>query len=382
MPTDRALWALLAGNLVIGTGVLLPAGMLTALMQGFAIDAPRAGLLILVGGLVVAVGAPVLAGLTTALPRRGLLAGALALYVGGHAAAAVTTDFGLMLALRALTLIGAAIFTPQAAATVGLIVPPERRGAAIAFIFIGWSLASVAGIPLGALMADQIGWRQTYAVMAVLSALALLAVWLALPAGLQGARIDLSAWKKVLGSPVLMLVLLVTLLSMAGQFTLFTYLSPILSEAYGAGPGMVSAVFLVVGGMGVLGNIVAGRLSQHFGLAAVIGTALALIAAGMGLIAAGWGLLAAFILGGSLWGLGSFASNSLQQSRLVGLAPPLASATVALNTTGVYLGQSLGAQTGGWLIAAGPTPAMALTGAGFALAAVGISAMAERMNRW
>jgi predicted MFS family arabinose efflux permease len=231
-------------------------------------------------------------------------------------------------------------------------------------------------------MADQIGWRQTYAVMAVLSALALLAVWLALPAGLQGARIDLSAWKKVLGSPVLMLVLLVTLLSMAGQFTLFTYLSPILSEAYGAGPGMVSAVFLVVGGMGVLGNIVAGRLSQHFGLAAVIGTALALIAAGMGLIAAGWGLLAAFILGGSLWGLGSFASNSLQQSRLVGLAPPLASATVALNTTGVYLGQSLGAQTGGWLIAAGPTPAMALTGAGFALAAVGISAMAERMNRW
>jgi MFS transporter, DHA1 family, inner membrane transport protein len=381
MQDNRALWALMFGNLIIGTGVLMPAGMLTALMQGFAVDAPRAGALMFVGGLVVAIGAPVLASLTTALPRRGLLVAALGVYAAGHALAAVAGDFTVMLVLRALTLVGAAIFTPQAAATVGLLVPAERRGAAIAFIFVGWSLASVAGIPLGAMLADTIGWRATYGGMAALSAVGMAAVWLTLRPGLHGPRIDLAAWGTVLTTPVLLVVLAVTLMSMAGQFTMFTYIAPLMKDAYGAGTTAVSVVFLVVGGMGVIGNLVAGRLAGRLGLARVIGAAVLLIACGMAVIGLTWGSLAGFVAGGVLWGLGSFASNSLQQSRLVALAPALASATVALNTTAVYLGQSLGARTGGWLISGGPTAVMAVTAAVFALLALALSIMAARMRR-
>jgi DHA1 family inner membrane transport protein len=43
------------------------------------------------------------------------------------------------------------IFTPQAAACVGLLVPPAQRGRAITFVFLGWSVASVLGMPIGAL---------------------------------------------------------------------------------------------------------------------------------------------------------------------------------------------------------------------------------------
>ncbi len=80
----RALWALLFGNLVIGTGVLLPAGLLTALMADLTVPAGTAGLLVTVGGLVVGFGAPLLAGLTSKIDRRLLLALALGLYVVGH----------------------------------------------------------------------------------------------------------------------------------------------------------------------------------------------------------------------------------------------------------------------------------------------------------
>ncbi len=52
-----------------------------------------------------------------------------------------------------------------------------------------------------------------------------------------------------------------------------------------------------------------------------------------------------------LWGLGCFASNSMQQVRLMALAPTLAPVSVALNTSAIYLGQALGAETGGRLIA-------------------------------
>lgn len=378
--TRAALWALLLGNLVIGTGVLLPAGMLTAFMADFGVDAGRAGLLMLVGGVVVGVGAPLLAGWTSWIDRRLLLSFALALYAAGHIAATLTTDFTLLLVMRAITIIGAAIFTPQAAATVGLIVPTAQRGGAIAFIFIGWSLASVAGIPLGSLLADAIGWQSTFIGLAALSAAMAVIVWRTVPRGLVTARIDLAAWGRVLGNPILLMVLAVTLLSMSGQFTLFTYLSPLLKGPYGGTAQAVSVTFLIVGGLGVLGNFMGARIAGTLGIDATIAIALALMAAGLAVIGLGYGNLTVFLIGGALWGLGGFASNSLQQSRLVALAPALASATVALNTSVVYLGQSLGSAAGGRLVDAHAN-LMPWAGAAFMVLALGLSMQATRLAK-
>jgi MFS transporter, DHA1 family, inner membrane transport protein len=176
---------LLFGNLVIGTGVLLPAGLMSVILAGIDVSAAEAGLLLTIGGLVVGFGAPIVAGVTSRIDRRVLLVGALALYVIGHCGAALSNDLTLILGFRALTVAGAAIFTRQAAATAALIMPPDRRSGAIAFIFIGWSLASVIGIPLGSLLGDAIGWQATVLLMAGLSALAAVAVWLVLPGGLR-----------------------------------------------------------------------------------------------------------------------------------------------------------------------------------------------------
>ena len=80
-----ALWALFAGNFAIGTGVLLPAGILNDLTAGLALTPARAGLLLFVGGIVIGFGAPVFATLTNRIDRRPLLVASLALYVVGHA---------------------------------------------------------------------------------------------------------------------------------------------------------------------------------------------------------------------------------------------------------------------------------------------------------
>ncbi len=376
--SQRALWVLLFGNLVIGTGVLLPAGLLKVLMGDLGVEAARAGLIMTVGGLVVGIGAPILAALTSRIDRRALLAAALGLYVAGHAGAAMVTDFRLILVFRALTVAGAAIFTPQAAATVGLIVPPERRGDAIAFIFIGWSLASVLGIPAGSLLGEALGWRATYMLMAGLAAAGAIVVWAVLPAGLRVTPLKFASWAEVLGNPRLLAVLGVTMFAMSGQFVLFTYISPILSGAYGLGGGAIAAVFLAVGAAGVLGNVIASRFGARFGVERSILVALASVGAGLVLIWAGWGQLAVFVAGGCLWGMGGFAANSLQQSRLVTMAPALASATVALNTSFVYLGQSLGSATGAQLISDGAGRALAAAGIVFVAAAIGLSAAAGK----
>ena len=112
---ERALlWALLFGNFVTGTGILLPAGMLSELAQGLSISVPTAGTLMLATGIVVAIGAPLLAAFTSRVDRRLLLTLSMLLYAICHAVSALSSSFEMVMAARLALGVSAAIFTPQA----------------------------------------------------------------------------------------------------------------------------------------------------------------------------------------------------------------------------------------------------------------------------
>ncbi len=378
--TSLVLWALLLGNFVIGTGVLLPAGLLNQLSSELQVDVAAAGLLLLVGGIVVGFGAPILATLTTRIDRRLVLVLAMGLYTVGHLASAFTNSFWPLLIIRMLMISAAGIFSPQAAATVSLLLPVERRASAIAFIFIGWSVASVAGIPLGGLLGAWLGWRMVFVIMALLSALSGFAVWFTVQPGLYGKPLDFASWKTVFTSPALLCVLLVTLLSMSGQFTVFGYLAPILKQVTAATPTQISLAFAIAGLAGVAGNTIGSRMVQSVAVHRVIGMALFSLCTGFLIFGIMFGNYWGSMVGLALWGFGTFSSNSLQQSRLVGLAPALASATVALNTSAVYLGQAIGAGAGGALIKGGATVTSVWVGLAFLLSSLAASLYATRLR--
>jgi MFS transporter, DHA1 family, inner membrane transport protein len=375
-----ALWILLVGNLMIGSGVLLPAGILDILAADFSVSVSTAGYLMLAGGIVVGFGAPLMAAFTSGIERRKLLTFAILLYAAGHLAAALATSFTALLVIRVLMMIGATIFTPQAAATAALLVPPERRAAAIAFIFIGWSSASVIGIPLGAYLSALVGWRPVYAGMGAICLATAMLVWTSLRPGLFVTPLNLKAWQQAFGNPVILIVLLVTLLSMAGQFTIFSYIAPVIKQAFDGGTADVSIAFATAGVFGVAGNAIASRVVSRVGIDTVIAVALACLIIGLGIFALSFGAFTAALAGIAFWGLGSFSSNSLQQSRLVAIAPQLAAATVALNTSVVFLGQSLGTYAGGLFVDNGITPIIAWTACGFTIVALCVSIIATRIS--
>jgi predicted MFS family arabinose efflux permease len=376
-----SLWTLLAGNFIIGTGVLLPAGLLNDISADLSVSAATAGLLMLVGGVVVAVSAPLVAGLTSSIDRRVLLVLALSLYAAGHLAAAVAPSFTPLAAVRAVTVLGAAVFTPQAAATAGLIVPAHRRAGAIAFIFIGWSAASVVGIPLGSYLSSIMGWRLVFAGMGIACLIAAAAVWAVLPKGLFVKPLTSSAWKDAFTNPALLIVLLVTLCSMSGQMTVFSYIAPILRDAFAGGAEQVALAFAVSGIAGVTGNAIAARTVAALGIDRVVAITVCCLIAGLAIFAASFGHYGLALVGIAFWGLGSFSSNSLQQSRLVAIAPPLAPATVALNTSVVYVGQAVGAGLGGWFVAKEITPSIAWTACALTVAALAASLVATRVAK-
>jgi predicted MFS family arabinose efflux permease len=377
----RILWSLMCGNVVIGTGVMAVAGALNDISHSLHVSVAQAGQLVTAGAAVMGIGAPLLATLVASRDRRRLLALAMLWYAVFLALCAAAPSFGILLPLRMLALLPPAIFTPQAAATVGLLVAAHQRGRAITFVFLGWSVASVLGMPLAAWISTHLGWRWAFALIAL--AALLNAAWIGteLPRGLRPAPLDRRAWAEVLGSAPVMLVVGVTLVSACGQFTLFTYLAPHLDRVLALSGDQIAALFLWFGAFGLLGNVLLSRYIDRTGPAAAVALTLALMALSLALWPLGqrsaW--MQALVL--VPWGLGCFASNSAQQARLVQFGPQLAAATVALNTSAIYGGQALGAALGGALIAHGAITSLPHWGLALMLGALAASHGAARLQK-
>ena len=374
------LWPLMFGNVVIGMGVMVVAGLLNEIRSGLEVSITTAGHLISASALLVCLGAPLLAMLVARWDRRRLLVGSLLWYALFHALAALAPGFDALLTSRVLAMVSAAVFTPQAAACIGQLVPEHQRGRGITFVFLGWSVASVLGTPLGAWIGGTFGWRWTMGLMALLSLVAALWLHARMPRGVVPPPLSASAWRKTLLSPTLMLTLSITVVSAAGQFVFFSYMAPYVAERFGLGAAALSSLLLVYGLCGFVGNAAVSRWIDRIGPPRAMAWALGGIALGMGLV----GLTPSFnamVLAIVPWGLGVFASNSSQQARLVNLAPVLAPASIALNTSAMYAGQAIGAGSGGWLIQAAGITSLPTAGCIGLICALGLSLWAGRQAR-
>jgi predicted MFS family arabinose efflux permease len=377
IPASRfAATALMLGNVVTGCSVLAPAGMLPELSAGLDISIRTAGLLITFGAITLCIGSPLTAWLTSRIERRSLLTFTLALLALGNIASAFAPDYTSLLGIRLVMLAVGALYTPQAAGTAAMIVPVEKRGSTIAYVFLGWSLAAAVGLPLITFIASRYGWRASYGAIGVLGSLSFLLLLVRLPAGLKGMPVDLKTWGEVGRNRMIVLLLAITLLQMSGQFVVFTFMGPLLTKLTDVGPDAIGLVFALYGVFGFLGIAIATRIVDAWGpyRTSVLFTSLVMVGISGWALSAGTYVLMA--VSAAIWGLGFASTNSMQQVRLVAAAPALAPATVSLNTSVLYIGQAVGSAVGGLLFARELLHTIGFVAAGFvvlALTVVGLT---------
>ncbi|WP_299715099.1 MFS transporter [Tardiphaga sp.] len=364
------------GNFVTGIGLLAPTAMLAELSSGLGVSIREAGLLITFGALVLCVGSPVMAWLTSRIERRTLLLCIIAVVAMANLASAFAPSYGVLLAIRLVLCVAAAPYTPQAAGTVGLIVPPSRRGSHVAFVFLGWTLAVAVGLPLVTFIASRYGWREVYLGIGAMGCVSLALLAWRLPRGLYGTPVDLSTWAGLARNRLVVWLLVITTLQISGQFAIFTFMAPLLARLTGAGPDAVGLIFAVYGLFNLIGIMTATRIVDGWGALNTSVLSTSLVLAGMTVWTLGAGHLPAMAFGVAIWGMGFGAITSMQQIRLIAAAPLAAAASVSLNTSMLYVGQAIGSAVGGLLFAGGHFHASGFVAMAFlatALAAVLLS---------
>lgn len=371
---------LLLGNFVIGTSIMGPGGMLTELSSDLGVSIRDAGLLITFGAAVLFICSPLSAWLTGRFDRRKFLGSLIVLLALCNLASAFASSYGALMAIRLVMMAVAAPFTPQAAGTVSLIVPVEKRGSTIAYIFLGWSLAAAAGLPMITIVASYAGWRAAYLCIAALSCISFLLLIWRLPPRVSGGAVELTTWVALGRNPLVILLLLITILQMSGQFIIFTFIAPLLTRLAQATPGAIAVVFSLYGIFGFIGNVMATQLVDRWGGYRTSLMFVAVLLTGMTIWAVGAGTLAVMAIGVSVWGIGFASTNSMQQVRLVGAAPPFAGASVSLNTSVLYVGQAVGSAIGGVLFAHDMLHAAGYVGVVFVAAALIVVVMTKRFE--
>ncbi|MFD8672952.1 MFS transporter [Streptomyces seoulensis] len=377
-----ALLALAVGAFGIGTTEFVMMGLLPDVADDLHISIPTAGHLVSAYALGVVIGAPLLAAVTARMSRRTVLIGLMAVFVLGNALSAFAPGYESLLAARFLSGLPHGAFFGVGAVVATGMVAPERKARSVSLMFLGLTVANVAGVPVATLMGQHMGWRATFLGVSAIGLAAIAALALLIPrdhthATAAGLRHELAALKSL---PV-WLALGTTVAGFGALFAAYSYVTPMLTDSAGFAPASVTLLLALFGVGATAGNLLGGRLADHamrgtlFGGLAALGVVLALFPV---LMRAEWSAA----LGGTLLGMAAFVTGSPLQLMVMEKAAAAPSLASSANQAAFNLANAGGAWIGGLALAAGfGATSPALAGAVLAVLGLGVAGVAYGVDR-
>lgn len=356
-PSSRlpsGLYALTAGAFGIGTTEFVIMGLLMQVAADLQVSIAAAGLLISGYALGVFVGAPVLTAATQRMPRKAVLVALMVVFTLGNLACALAPNYELLMAARVVTSLAHGTFFGVGAVVATGLVSEDRKASAISIMFTGLTVATLLGVPAGAWLGLEYGWRATFLAVTAIGVFATIIIATLVPADHSApAPLSFRDELRAVGRPQVLLGLSMTVLGFGGMFTVYTYIQPLLTQVTGFADAAVSPILLVFGVGMILGNLLGGRFADRRLATALLGT-LAALALVMGVMSFALHSRWAMILFTGLLGAAAFATVSPLQLWVLQKAREAQSLASSLNIGAFNLGNALGAWLGGVVISQGP----------------------------
>jgi DHA1 family inner membrane transport protein len=375
-----ALFILFLGSFCLGTAEFMATGLLPQVAADLHVSIPTAGTIVTAYALGVAFGGPILALLLGRMARKAVLIGLIALFAAAQFLAAIAPNFELLLAARVLGAACQGSFFGIAGLVAVSVAGPGRSGFALSLLVAGITVANILGLPGGTIIGSAFGWRMSFVALGAIALVVALLILLLVPATTSdtGTQAPFARQLKALAHRDVVLSYAVMTLASIGFFSLFTFITPLLTTVTKLSADTVPMLLLAFGVGSTAGALTGGKLADWKPTPAAIGIFLGEIAVfATVLVAADQPLpmmIAVIVLG--------FCAFAYAPSLFVRLfaaakdAPDLASTLIS---TAFNVGIATGSTLGAVALAGGASyPTLAWIGiaaAGSALAAVIAMAM-------
>lgn len=253
--------SLTLSTFIFNTSEFIPIGLLTSIADDFAITESKAGLLITIYAWVVALASLPLMMAFAKTENKKLMLSLVALFTASHILSGFSNSYVMLMISRIGVACSHAVFWSIVTPLAVHVAPEGHRSTALSMIITGSSIAMIVGLPLGRAVGLMVGWRVTFLLIAILSAIVLCLLAAFLPKVPSDNNISLKTLPTLVSTPALLCIFVMTALTITGHFTAYSYIEPFLGQAAGFTNGEIT---MVLSAFGVIGIIVSVLFSKYY----------------------------------------------------------------------------------------------------------------------
>lgn len=333
----------------IGTSEYIIMGLLSEIAEDLNITIPQAGSLVTMYAMGVVVGGPLLAILTMKLSRKTTLLFLMCMFIFGNILCAIAPNYHFLMIARILAALCHGTFFGIASVAAAGMVKENKRSQAIALVFMGVSLANILGVPVGTHIGEMFGWRATFWLVSAIGVLSVFALLKSIPNDLPMPSGDIIGEFKILRHRRVFIPLLLSVLTSASLFTIFTYIDPILQRVSMVDKNTVIKILFWIGAGLSIGTLTGGKLGDKSLIKSLISIMILILITQIIMLYVNTKVIP-MIATLFVWSITGFAVCPMLQSLVVEQAKGAPNLASTFNQSSFNLGNAIGAKYGGLLI--------------------------------
>ncbi|WP_426723793.1 sugar transporter [Enterobacter cloacae complex sp. 302F9] len=330
---------------IFNTTEFVPVGLLSDIAASFHMETAQVGIMLTIYAWVVALMSLPFMLLTSQMERRKLLIGLFVVFIASHVLSFMAWNFTVLVISRVGIVFAHAVFWSITASLAIRLAPAGKRAQALSLIATGTALAMVLGLPIGRIVGQYFGWRTTFFAIgmgALITLVCLIKLLPKLPSEHSGS---LKSLPLLMRRPALMSIYLLTVIVVTAHYTAYSYIEPFVQVVAGFSANFATVLLLILGGAGIIGSILFGKLGNKHA-SALVSSAIGLLLACLLLLMPAAGSESHLAILSLFWGVAIMIIGLGMQVKVLALAPDATDVAMSLFSGIFNLGIGAGALVG------------------------------------
>lgn len=330
---------------IFNTTEFVPVGLLSDIAASFHMETAQVGIMLTIYAWVVALMSLPFMLLTSQMERRKLLIGLFVVFIASHVLSFMAWNFTVLVISRVGIAFAHAVFWSITASLAIRLAPAGKRAQALSLIATGTALAMVLGLPIGRIVGQYFGWRTTFFAIgmgALITLVCLIKLLPKLPSEHSGS---LKSLPLLVRRPALMSIYVLTVIVVTAHYTAYSYIEPFVQVVAGFSANFATVLLLILGGAGIIGSILFGKLGNKHA-SALVSSAIGLLLACLLLLMPAAGSESHLAILSLFWGVAIMIIGLGMQVKVLALAPDATDVAMSLFSGIFNLGIGAGALVG------------------------------------
>lgn len=254
---------LISLSFMLGMSEFIVVGVLPDIAAGLKVSEVTVGNLVSLFAFVYAPVTPLGSALSARFPRFATHLTLVGVFLIGNVLCAFASNYGVLVVARILIALVSGTLVAIAMTYAPDVTTEQYRTKFIAWVFSGFSIASVVGVPVGTWVANTFGWRWAFHLVNVLTVVLIVLMVMVLPRNSRIVKIGFLPQFRLFFDRRIQLGMLAVVFGAAATYVFYTYLTPIMRDEVHVPEQYLSVGLVIFGAACLWSNLYGGKLADR-----------------------------------------------------------------------------------------------------------------------